>query len=411
MKEDNIIGFQKYISQYKQEHILKFYEKLNDEQRDTLEKQLAAFDWSLLDLLKENSKISNRGQFEPISVLKADEIKKNKNIYEIKGMQAIRRGEVAAVLLAGGQGSRLGYDGPKGTLNVGKTKKLYIFEILMNDLIQVTRKAGMLIHIYIMTSEINNNQTVAFFEEHEYFGYPKDYVHFYVQEMIPTVDFAGKLLMSDMDSLAYSPNGNGGWYSSLRKSGLLSHVYHNNIKWLNVFSVDNVLQKIVDPIFVGATYDANVTCGAKVIRKNNPDEKVGVLCYENGVPSIVEYYDLKDEMANLKDENGDLLYGYGVILNYLFQVDNLERMYENKLPVHLAKKKIPYVTADGEKVSPNEENGYKFEYLVLDMIQYMDTCLPYEVIREEEFAPIKNRVGIDSLESAQILLEKNKVQL
>lgn len=135
------------------------------------------------------------------------------------------------------------------------------------------------------------------------------------------------------------------------------------------------------------------------------------MCYENGVPSIVEYYDLSDEMANQKDENGDLLYGYGVILNYLFKVDNLERMQRNKLPVHLAKKKISYITVDGVKITPDEENGYKFEYLVLDMIQYMDSCLPYEVLREKEFAPIKNKVGIDSLESAQLLLENNQVEL
>lgn len=405
------MNFENLAKEYKQEHLLEYYNQLDDDKKGKLEEQLMDFDCSLLDLLVENPKISNRGEFSPISVLKIDSIQKDRVAYEERGLRAISSGEVAVVLLAGGQGSRLGYNGPKGSLNVGKTKEIFIFQILIDDLKKVANNAKNWIHLYIMTSEINNKETIAFLEQHKYFGYPSEYVHFFVQEMAPAVDFEGKLFMSDKDSLAYSPNGNGGWFSSLVRSGLLQHVKDHGIKWLNVISVDNVLQKVADPVFIGATYEANVTCGAKVIKKSNPYEKVGVLCYENGVPSIVEYYDLADEMANMKDQNGDLLYGYGVILNYLFRIDNLEKMYTKKLPIHLAKKKISYVTADGIQIEPKEENGYKFECLILDMIQYMDSCLPYEVIREKEFAPIKNKVGVDSLESAQALLEANNIQL
>ena len=170
------------------------------------------------------------------------------------------------------------------------------------------------------------------------------------------------------------------------------------------------MQRIADPCFVGATIQKNCVVGSKVVRKSAPDEKVGVMCLEDGKPSIVEYYELTEEMMNAKDEKGDPAYNFGVILNYLFKTKDLEEMMAT-LPLHIVEKAIPYLDENGELVKPGAPNGYKFESLVLDMIHQMDSCLPFEVVRSREFAPIKNRTGVDSVESARALLQENGVTL
>ena len=197
----------------------------------------------------------------------------------------------------------------------------------------------------------------------------------------------------------------------MKNAGLLDFVEKQGIEWMNVFAVDNVLQRIADPCFVGATIEKNCTVGAKVVRKNAPDEKVGVMCLEDGRPSIVEYYELTEDLMNARDENGDPAYNFGVILNYLFYVPELIRISDRQLPLHIVEKKIPYLNEAGELVKPEAPNGYKFENLVLDMIHQMSSCLPFEVVREKEFAPIKNKTGVDSVESARALLKKNGVTL
>ena len=188
-----------------------------------------------------------------------------------------------------------------------------------------------------------------------------------------------------------------------------TYLKEKNIEWLNVFSVDNVLQRINDPCFVGATILSGCDTGAKVVRKAAPDERVGVLCLEDGKPSIVEYYEMTDEMIHSKKENGDLLYNFGVTLNYLFKVSKLEEIMNNNMPAHVVEKKIPYVDDNGDTIKPETPNGYKFEQLVLDMIHMMDDCLSYEVVRCKEFAPIKNKEGVDSLETARILMKENGI--
>ena len=229
--------------------------------------------------------------------------------------------------------------------------------------------------------------------------------------MAAATDYEGKIYLEEKGKISTSPNGNGGWFISMKRTGMLEKLHAFGIEWLNVFAVDNVLQKIADPCFVGATIQKGCVVGAKVVRKSAPDEKVGVMCLEDGRPSIVEYYELTEELMNAKDENGDPAYYFGVILNYLFNVAELERILEKRLPLHIVEKKIPYLNEAGELVKPQEPNGYKYENLVLDMIHQMSSCLPFEVVREKEFAPIKNMTGVDSVESARALLQKNGVKL
>lgn len=372
-----------------------------------LEKQLDEMDWSYLDLIHQ--KEQKRGTFAPLGAMEIPEIEEKKTGFTRVGMDAIRNTKVGAVLLAGGQGTRLGFDKAKGMYNIGVTKELYIFEQLIANLKKVTAAANAWVPLYIMTSDKNDEQTRAFFEEHAYFGYDPAYIRFFVQEMVPAVDFEGNVLIESNDSLAMSPNGNGGWFKSLVKAGLDRDLEEKGVEWLNVFAVDNVLQQIADPVFVGATIASSCVSGAKVVRKTNPYERVGALCLEDGKPSIVEYYELTPEMAEAVNENGSLLYGFGVILNYLFRLDKLLEIESRQLPLHIVEKKVPYLDENGVLQKPETPNAYKFETLILDMIYMMDNCLSFEVVREKEFAPVKNATGVDSVESARELLQKNHI--
>ena len=392
-----------------QEQILRYWGELNESEKKSLEAQVRGTDWSVLENLEHPENLSGKGKIEPISGLRAKEIEARREEFFALGKEAIKKGKVGAVLLAGGQGTRLGTDAPKGTFDIGITRPLYIFQQQIENLLEVTNECGAYVPLYVMTSEKNNDETVAFWKEKNYFGYPAQYVRFFKQDMAPAVDFSGKVILEGKANIALSPNGNGG--SSLARFGLLSEIRARGIEWLNAFAVDNVLQRIADPVFVGACIAEGVNCGSKVVCKAEPHEKVGVLCLEDGKPNIIEYYELTEEMANARDEKGDLQYIYGVILNYLFRLEKLDEVADAKIPVHVVKKKVPYLSDAGELVKPQTENGYKFETLILDMIKLMETCLPFEVVREREFAPIKNRTGVDSVETARELLQKNGIVL
>ena len=394
-----------------QKYIKAMMEKNTTEQNEKLTKRLEEIDFSVLEHIERKETVNERGVFAPLDAVEVSEIEARGAEFKELGLKAIREGKVGAVLLAGGQGTRLGLDRPKGTLNIGVAKELYLFEQLLRNLMDVTDEAGVYVPLYIMTSNINNADTTAFFEEHDYFGYPKDYVKFFVQEMVPACDYEGRIYMESQTEVAMSPNGNGGWFSSMVNAGLLSDIKERGIEWINVFAVDNCLQRIADPMFVGATIAYGCESGAKVVRKAAPDERVGVLCTEDGKPSIAEYYEMTEEMATARKENGDLKYGFGVILNYLFSEKKLEQIADARMPIHVVEKKIPYMDESGSLVKPDAPNGYKFETLVLDMVHMMADCVPYEVDRKREFAPIKNLHGVDSLDSARELMQGCGIEL
>lgn len=399
------------LQTYGQEHVLKYYEELSEGEKLELLAQVEATDFSMTALCtKENVEIK-KGKISPLAAMQLDEIDNRRDEFKAIGTEAIKKGKVGAVLLAGGMGTRLGSNDPKGMYNIGITKDVYIFERLISNLLDVVRETDTWIHLFIMTSDKNHEATVRFFKDKDYFGYNEDYVTFFMQEMAPAADYTGKVYMEEKGRIATSPNGNGGWFISMARWGVLDIVKKTGIEWLNIFAVDNVLQRIADPVFIGATIAENAAVGSKVVRKAARDEKVGVMCLEDGKPSIVEYYELTEEMLNAKDANGDPAYNYGVILNYLFRVEDLEEIMSKNMPLHIVEKKIPYIDGDGNPVEPDAPNGYKFETLVLDMIHLLDSCLPFEVVRDKEFAPIKNKTGVDSVETARELLNKNGVNL
>ncbi len=400
------------LERYGQLHVLERYGELSEAEQKALLSQIEAVDFSVLSAAKGGeAKEEGRGKITPLTAMELDEIEARRDTFTQTGLEAIRSGKVGAVLLAGGMGTRLGSDDPKGMYDIGLTKEVYIFERLIQNTLEVVDKSGGWIPFFIMTSEKNHEKTVRFFKEHDYFGYREESVVFFRQEMAPASGYDGRVYMEEKGRIATSPNGNGGWFVSMQRSGAAAKARELGVEWLNVFAVDNVLQRIADPCFVGAVIETGRACGAKVVRKAAPDEKVGVMCLEDGRPSIVEYYDLTPELMEAKDQKGDPAYNFGVILNYLFRMKDLERIADRILPTHVVEKKIPYLDEKGVYVRPESPNGYKYEQLVLDMIRELDTCLPYEVVREKEFAPIKNRTGVDSVESARALLQQNGIAL
>lgn len=399
------------LEKVNQLQVLKYFEELSEDEKKDLLDQIDLTDFSVLAAVKNKDEAIKKGKITPIGAMELSEIEENKAEFEGLGVEAIKAGKVGAVLLAGGMGTRLGSDDPKGMYDIGLTKSVFIFERIITNLMDVVKATDSWIHLFVMTSDKNHEKTVDFLTEKKFFGYKEEYVHFFRQEMAPATDYDGNVYMEGKAKIANSPNGNGGWYSSMATMGMLDIVKASGIEWLNCFAVDNVLQRIADPCFIGATIARKCSVGAKVVRKNAPDEKVGVMCLEDGMPSIVEYYELTDELMNEKNDKGDPAYNFGVILNYLFSVKALDEVVEKKMPLHIVEKKIPYMNEELEYIKPESVNGYKFETLILDMIHLMDSCLPYEVVREHEFAPIKNKTGIDSVESARELCKKNGIEL
>ncbi len=408
----NLEEAKKKLETFGQEHVLKYFDELSDTEKQDLLTQIDETDFAVLENCKNLGKSEGRGAFSPLAAMQVSEIERRKDEFAAAGIKALKEGKVAACLLAGGMGTRLGSDNPKGMYDIGLTKPVFIFQRIIENLLDTVKQAdGAYIRLFIMTSEKNNDATINFLKEHNFFGYPEEKITFFKQDMAPASDYNGKVYMEGKGRISTSPNGNAGWYASMLKAGLRDLIQKEGIEWIDIFAVDNVLQRIADPCFVGATLTAGVSCGAKVVRKNAPDEKVGVMCLEDGKPSIVEYYELSQEMMDAKDENGDPAYNYGVILNYLFNENDLYEIAKKTLPLHVVEKKIPYIDENANLVKPESPNGCKFEQLVLDMIHELPTCLPYEVVREKEFAPIKNKEGVDSVESARELCKLNGIEL
>ena len=309
--------------------------------------------------------------------------------------------------MAGGQGTRLGHNGPKGTFKLdvyGKGK--YLFEILAENLKEANKKYNIQIPWYIMTSKENNKDTVEFLKKHNYFGYPKDKVRIFMQSELPLVDINGKLLIDKNYKIKEASDGNGGTYSSLRASGCLAEMKENGIKWVFIGGVDNALLKMVDETLLGLAIDKNVQIASKSVVKANPHEKVGVFCKMNGHPKIIEYAELPEKMAEEVDKNGELKFGESNILCHLFTIDAIEKASKETLMYHSAFKKNSYIDENGKEVIPDEPNSYKFESFIFDAFEFFDDMALLRVKREEEFAPVKNKEGVDSPKTAKELYEK-----
>lgn len=399
------------LKKYNQTHILSIYELDDDEKKKIIEEQIERIDFDLvMDLYKSVSNKINFGndKIEPIQFCDKEKLSDREyNKYYKLGEEKISSGKYAVVTMAGGQGTRLGHTGPKGTFDIGLDSHMSIFEILASYLKEACAKYNVRIPWYIMTSEENNDQTVDFFEENNYFCYDKSCVTFFRQGKLPMISEDGKILINEDGVIKEAADGNGGIYNSMKKNGIIDDMKRRNVEWIFVGPVDNVLLKMVDPILLGLAIDKNVLAGGKSTVKRSPSEKVGVFCKRNGRPSVVEYIDIPQDMAEKIDENGELLFGESHINCNLFNIAAIECVADKSLPYHAAHKKAKYMDESRNIIAPDKPNAYKFESFIFDAFDTLDDIVVLRVDREQEFAPVKNAEGEDSPETARALYLKN----
>lgn len=395
------------LKKYGQEHILNNYNNLSDEKKEKLLNQILTIDLNQITELYESTKKEvsfANDKIEPIdfvdkSALSQEELDK----YNTLGGNEIKEGKYAVVTMAGGQGTRLGHNGPKGTFKLGLENDKSIFEILIDNLKENNEKYGVTIPWYIMTSRENNDQTENFFKENNYFGYDPKAIMFFKQGELPMCSEEGKLLMDENGSIKEAADGHGGIFESMRRNGVIFDMQQKGVEWAFIGPVDNVLVKMVDPTLLGVAIDKNVLAAGKSVVKAGPKEKVGVFCKRNGKPGVVEYTEITDDLAEATDENGNLVFAESHINCNLFNVKAIEEVSLKKLPYHSAHKKAKYIDENGELVVPEKPNAYKFESFIFDAFDMLDDMAILRVKREEEFAPVKNAEGNDSPETARKL--------
>lgn len=397
---ENFEQVKKILKEQNQEQILEYpirnkEEFANEVLKINFEQLNKLYDKAIKNEKVENSKI------EPIPYIEKDKLsEEEKEHYKKIGENIIRNNEYAVVTMAGGQGSRLGHDGPKGTFDFGLENHKSIFEVLCDRLKEAYKKYNVYIPWYIMTSRQNNEETINFFEKNNYFGYSKENVYFFKQGELPVLNDQGKLMLNKEGNINTAADGHGGIFVSMEKEKITENMKQRGIKWLFIGPVDNVLIKVVDPIFIGICQDKNVLAGGKSIIKAYPEERVGVFCKKSGKPDVIEYTEISKEMAEMKNDRGELVYAESHINCNMFNIDIIEKISKNKLPYHCAHKKIEYLNKEGQVVKPEEPNAYKFEAFIFDAFKMLDEMVIFRVKREEEFAPIKNAEGKDSPKTA-----------
>ena len=390
--------------------VLKIFENIDTNKKEQFAKEILKVDFDMVNRLYKNKdeKYKKEYKIEPIKYIDKNKLN-SKQMQEIEklGEKVLRQNQYAVVTMAGGQGTRLGWKGPKGTykLDVGENGK-YIFEILANSLKSATAKYGKEIYWYIMTSIDNNEETIRFFEEHNYFGYNKEKVKFFTQNILPLLDFDGNILIDSEYKVKQASDGNGGVFIALKNSKMIEDMKLHNIKWIYVCGVDNIMANMTDEVLLGLAIKNNVPSASKSIKKAYPEEKVGIFCKKNGKPAIIEYTEMDEKMIYAEDENGELLYGESNIVGHLFDMQTLEKMAEYKFDYHCAIKKNLYIDENLKEVTPDEPNTLKFEAFIFDGFEYLEDMVILRVNREEEFAPIKNATGVDSPETAKEIYEK-----
>lgn len=382
---------------------MNFYEELNDTEKVNLLNQIDLINFDQIKELyaNKNNKPDANKKIESIPITKKSRLSQDEKIdLEKLGSEIIKNKKIAVCQMAGGQGTRLGHDGPKGTFMIEKINPpKSIFETFADKLKRIYEKYGVKIKWYIMTSNSNDKETKKFFESNNYFEYGKENIKFFVQGELPLVDEAGKIVLKEKNTIYTAADGNGGIYEALRKNKILEEMEKESIEYLGIGNVDNILINMLDPIFIGLMVKGDYELATKTTTKVSPSEKIGAVCLMNGNPGVIEYTEITDEMANAKDKNGDLLYGEGYFGCSIFKRTLLEKI-TNKLHFHAAHKKNEYLLQNGQKTSAFLPNTYKFEAFIFEGFNSSKNMLVLSVERKEEFAPIKNKEGEDSVETA-----------
>ena len=397
-----------------QPELARLLETLPEDEAATLAAEVAAVDLDLLadlvDRLVRTDRPEMAGEVSPadpsdfVRIAQNDEERERDRAAKVLGERMLRDGRVAAVLLAGGQGSRLGFDGPKGAFPFAPITGRTLFWHHCATIAALRERHRAPLPLYILTSPTNDQETRDFFAANDHFGLEPQSVRFVVQGTLPAVDATtGALLRESPGHLALSPDGHGGLLTALRRTGTLDEMAAAGIDTMFTFQVDNPLVRTCRPEFLGHHEMAGAQMSSVVVRKVGPEERMGVIARLDGRPGVVEYSDLPDELAALRDDEGELVYWAGSIAVHCIDRRFAERLTQDgvHLPHHRALKVVPYIDADGRPVDPAEPNAVKFETFLFDALAHADRTVAVEAAREEEFAPIKNATGSDSPESAR----------
>ncbi len=398
-----------------QGHVFTFFEQLPEAGKDQLLSQVEDIDWPRIAQLveshvKNKPHVSLPDRIDPAPWYPHQPTAELRDKYRqarALGEQLVRDSKVAAFTVAGGQGTRLGWDGPKGTFPATPVRQSPLFECMAQYIIKTQRKYDAVVPWYIMTSPINDAPTRAFFERHNYFGLDPNDVEFFTQEMMPAMDLqTGKVLLAAPDALALAPNGHGGSLKALYKRGAIDDMQRRGIEQISYVQVDNPIVRVVDPLFIGLHALDEAQMSSKMLPKAYPKEKLGNFCVVDGKLTVIEYSDLPDELAEQRTESGELRFRAGSIAIHVIRVDFVASLNEAaegfRLPFHRAEKKVEHIDlTTGQLIEPTQPNAVKLEMFVFDALPLCDTSIVYESDRIDEFAPIKNAEGVDSPESSR----------
>lgn len=382
--------------------------------------------WNLLDYAKQQLFLKSLEQFNPQDIYTLSSITQTKpklvdtqkitpppvlDLANIDGQELekvqkigenlITQEQVAILTVAGGQGTRLNHSGPKGTFPITPILGNTLFQIFAEKLLANYRIYKIKIHWFIMTSPINHDETITFFKKNNFFGLPSDYIHFFSQDLLPSFDFNGKLLLDSPHSLSLSPNGHGGIFKSFMKSGSLNRIKSLNIPFISYFQIDNPLAQPLDPLFLGYHYLKQSEFSSKCILKQKPEEKVGLFIQKDKHVSILEYSDAPASLLNQYNQQNELLFNAANIAIHLLNTDFIEKIAHCHLPYHCSQKKIPHINLQNTFIQPQEPNGLKCEQFIFDALIFAKNPLILKVKREETFSPLKNETGVDSIQTCK----------
>ncbi len=393
------------LRRFRQEHLLAFWERLDDGQRGQLLDQIEALPLQLIERLDRERGAPSGSAPQPLTTVLRDSA--DSPHWESLGLKLVAAGEVCCFTVAGGQGTRLGYDGPKGLFPATPCTGKPLFQLFAESILGWRRRTGASIPWFVMTSPLNHAATESFFREHSWFGLGAESVRLFMQGTIPSLDDGGKMLLSAPGEIAVNPDGHGGALRALAQSGALEEMTRRGVRHISYFQVDNPLARVIDPVFLGMHAGhpgSSAEMSSKAVAKRNVAERVGVFALIDGRTAVVEYSDLSAEQSNAMDLQGHLLFGAGSIAIHAIAVDFAKKLTAEAdsfaLPFHRAYKKVPFIDERGVLVEPNQPNAWKLEAFIFDALPLTGRSLVVEVRREDEFAPIKNASGDDSPQSS-----------
>ena len=421
--EETLKNIKKLLQEHSQSHLLAFWDHLAPDQRQNLLTQLSSLDWPKIDdyradCVKKPPSVELPAdlappEFYPARPQNAHQRRKYAQAREL-GKELISAGKVAAFVVAGGQGTRLGFDRPKGDLPITPVKNKTLFRIFGETIAAAANKYQATCPWYIMTSPLNHHQTIEIFRKNDYYGLEHNNVFIFRQGTLPNFSFGGKILLADKGQIAASPDGHGGSLKALYAGGAVADMKKRGIEFISYWQVDNPLINVFDPLFIGLHALDRAEMSSKTVIKTGPYEKVGNFCIADGRLAVIEYSDLPDDLAEKRNPvgqaipcgNGSLAFQLGSIAIHIISTAFVEKLNAHgfSLPVHRAVKKIPYIDRKGNPIEPKNPNGIKLETFVFDALPMAENSIILETIRSQEFAPTKNRTGIDSIETTRQMI-------